>query len=110
MRKPLLSAGLSIAILGLCPAAAWVAKSCPPDFSVQNRLDAELEAAQNAVARERAAIADLRSVTMKPIREKYDRHELDRDEYNRLTKQRRDALDCIEADNGLKENQTYFTQ
>lgn len=111
MRKFLSLAGVWIAAaFSLCPAASWAAKSCPPDFSVQHRLDAEEDAARNLVARERAAIADLRSATMKPISEKYDRHEIDRDEYNRLTKQRDDALSCIEADNGLKDYQAYYTK
>jgi len=47
---------------------------------------------------------------MKPISEKYDRHEIDRDEYNRLTKQRGDALGCIEADNAVKDYQAYYTK
>lgn len=94
----------------LAPAAARDAKRCPADFSVEHRLDAEREAALNLNARERAAIADLRSVTMAPIREKSNRNELDRDEYNRLTKQRGDALDCIDADNNLKEQQAYYSE
>ncbi|QOZ47408.1 hypothetical protein XH89_30905 [Bradyrhizobium sp. CCBAU 53340] len=94
----------------LAPAAARDTKRCPPDFSVEHRLDAEQKAALNLNARERAAIADLRSVTMAPIREKYDKREIDRDEYNRLTKQRDDALDCIEADNNLKDQQSYYTE
>lgn len=111
MRNCLLPAGFWVAaILSLYPAASWAAKNCPPDFSVQHRLDEEQKATRNGVARERAAIADLRSATMKPISEKYDRHEIDRDEYNRLTKQRDDALRCIEADNALKDNQAYYTE
>jgi hypothetical protein len=111
MRKYLSLAGVWIAAtFSLCPAASWAAKSCPPDFSVQNRLDAEQKATRNAVARERAAIEDLKYATMKPISEKYDRHEIDRDEYNRLTKQQDDAMRCIDADNGLKDNQAYYTE
>ncbi|PDT85747.1 hypothetical protein CO669_31190 [Bradyrhizobium sp. Y36] len=94
----------------LAPAAARDAKRCPPDFSVENRLDAEQKAALNLNARERAAIEDLKYATMAPIREKYDRNEIDRDAYNRLTKQRDDALNCIDADNNLKDQQSYYTE
>ncbi|WP_298241455.1 hypothetical protein [uncultured Bradyrhizobium sp.] len=94
----------------LAPATARAAKRCPPDFSVENRLDAEQKAALNLNARERAAIEDLKYATMAPIREKFDKREIDRDEYNRLTKQRDDALDCIDADNNLKDQQAYYTE
>ncbi|RXG91329.1 hypothetical protein [Bradyrhizobium vignae] len=91
------------------PLGSHAANRCPPDFSVQNRLDAEQKPAQNLVARERAAIEDLKYATMAPIGDKYQRKEIDRDEYNRLTKQRDDALRCIDAENALKDNQTYYT-
>jgi hypothetical protein len=111
MRKFLSPAGLWIAAtLSLFPAASWAAKRCPPDYSIQHRLDAEEEATRNAVARERAAIEDLKYATMKPLTEKRERHEIDRDEYNRLTKQQDDAMRCIDADNALKDNQAYYTK
>lgn len=101
---------LLAAAMGLNPAAARDAKRCPMDFSVEHRLDAEQKAAANLNARERAAIEDLKYATMPPIKQRYDRNEIDRDEYNRLTRQRSDALSCIDADNKLKDQQAYYTE
>lgn len=103
-------ANLLFASFILNSASLQAANRCPADFSVEHRLDAELEAAKNLNARERAAIEDLKHVTMAPIRDRYDKREIDRDEYNRLTEQRDRALDCIDADNKLKDQQAYYTK
>lgn len=105
-----LVASILLAFPILNPAALQAANRCPADFSVEHRLDAEQKAAMNLNARERAAIEDLKYATMAPIRDKYDRNEIDRDEYNRLTERRRHALDCIDADNNLKDQQAYYTK
>lgn len=99
-----------LAFVVLNPVTLQAANRCPSDFSVENRLDAEQKAARNLNARERAAIEDLKYATMPPIRDKYNKKEIDRDEYNRLTDLRDRALDCIDADNNLKDQQAYYTE
>jgi hypothetical protein len=95
---------------GLYPVASMSSPRCPMDFSVQHRLEAEREKAQNLVARERAAIEDLKHVTGTAIHERHDRNEISSDEFNRLFDQREAAMVCLDADNALKDQQAYYAE
>lgn len=87
------------------PVVSSAADRC---MQIDDQLKAELDATQNRLARERAAIADLERPYDR-LRKKLQDQEITSEEYSAESSKWSQAETCIKAENGLKNAQAYYT-